>query len=224
MLQLDESSIFGNAYAGNVGIGTDNPQAKLHINLQTAISSFTGIKNAGLRIQGYNSPNNFALLGFRGVINSYTGNHAQIGALFTNSGSSLSFGTSNNYNTGITNTAMTIDYNGNVGIGTTIPGAYKLAVNGIIRAKEIRVETGWADYVFDNDYELRSLDNVAEYIQQNRHLPGIPSAKEIQENGLAVGELQTKMMEKIEELTLYIIAINKKVKALEKEKGINNKK
>ncbi|CAN5721157.1 hypothetical protein BH10BAC2_BH10BAC2_17840 [soil metagenome] len=114
---------------------------------------------------------------------------------------------------------------GNVGIGTINP-TYKLSVKGTIQAQEIRVETGWADYVFEEDYKLRSLDNVAAYIKQNKHLPGILSAKEIQENGLAVGEVQTKMMEKIEELTLYLIEQNtlilklqEKIEQVEKQKG-----
>jgi hypothetical protein len=212
LFQLEE--VGGAVQAGYVGIGTAAPQTKLHLSDQTAVSSFTGIKNAGLRIQGYNSPGNFALLGFSGYNNSYTGNLAQIGAKFTNSGSSLSFGTSKDYAAGITNTAMTIDYNGNVGIGTTTPGTYKLAVTGSIRAYEIRVETGWADYVFDKDYKLRSLNDVAKYIKQNKHLPGIPSADEIQKNGLAVGEVQTKMMEKIEELTLYVIELKKEIESM----------
>ena len=97
---------------------------------------------------------------------------------------------------------------GNVGIGTSNP-TQKLSVNGTIRAKEIRVETGWADYVFAPEYALRPLAEVETFVNENKHLPGIPSAADIQENGLAVGEVQTKMMEKIEELTLYLIELNK---------------
>lgn len=104
---------------------------------------------------------------------------------------------------------------GNVGIGTFNP-TNKLSVNGTIQSKEVRVETGWSDYVFEKDYKLRSLANVAEYIAQNKHLPDIPSAKEIQDNGLAVGEVQTKMMAKIEELTLYVIELQKQVNDLKK--------
>ena len=112
---------------------------------------------------------------------------------------------------------MTINQNGNVGIGTLSAGTYKLAVNGTIRAKEIRVESGWSDYVFEKGYALRSLNNVAKYIEQNKHLPGIPSAKEIQENGLAVGDVQTKMMAKIEELTLYVIKQEKSINDLKEQ-------
>ncbi len=102
---------------------------------------------------------------------------------------------------------------GNVGIGTSNP-TEKLSVNGHIRAKEIVVETGWADYVFEKAYKLKPLSEVEIFIQQNNHLPNIPSAAEIQINGLKVGEVQTKMMEKIEEMTLYIIELNKEIELL----------
>lgn len=108
--------------------------------------------------------------------------------------------------------------NGNVGIGTNNP-TYKLAVNGTIRSKEVRVESGWADFVFENDYKLPPLDEVESFIVKNKHLPGIPSAKNVAENGLAVGEMQAKMMQKIEELTLYLIEANKKIAILEKAMG-----
>jgi hypothetical protein len=102
---------------------------------------------------------------------------------------------------------------GNVGIGTINP-SYKLSVNGNIRAKEVVVETGWADFVFSKDYKLPALSEVEKYIKANNHLPEIPSAEEIQTNGLKVGELQTKMMQKIEELTLYVIELEKKIALL----------
>jgi sugar lactone lactonase YvrE len=104
---------------------------------------------------------------------------------------------------------------GSVGIGTSTPDVnYKLSVNGSIRSKEVVVETGWADYVFDEKYRLRPLSEIEKFIKENKHLPEIPSAKEIQENGLKVGEIQTKMMQKIEELTLYIIELKKEIDLL----------
>jgi hypothetical protein len=111
---------------------------------------------------------------------------------------------------------------GNVGIGTENFGTYKLAVNGNIRSKEIVVETGWADYVFDKSYKLPSLAEVEKFIRQNGHLPNIPSAKEVEEKGLPVGDTQKRMMEKIEELTLYIIQQQKEIDALKKAVSKNN--
>ena len=110
---------------------------------------------------------------------------------------------------------MYIKQNGNIGIGTTNP-TYKLAVKGTIRTNEVIVETGWADYVFEKDYKLPSLREVDQYIKNNKHLPEIPSAQEIQNNGLSVGEIQTKMMQKIEELTLYVIELQKQIDELKK--------
>jgi hypothetical protein len=92
---------------------------------------------------------------------------------------------------------------------------YKLNVNGTIRSKELIVESNWADYIFDDKYKLRPLEEVESFIQQNKHLPAVPSAANIQANGLKVSEISAKMMEKIEELTLYIIEQNKKIKKLE---------
>jgi hypothetical protein len=110
---------------------------------------------------------------------------------------------------------------GNVGIGTDNP-TYKLSVLGNIRCTEVVVETGWADYVFDKNYKLNSLDEVETFIQQNKHLPNIPSAKEVGEKGLSLGDTQKKMMEKIEELTLYIIQQQKEIDAMKKLVYKNN--
>jgi hypothetical protein len=111
---------------------------------------------------------------------------------------------------------------GNVGIGTNNP-TDKLSVNGSIRAKAIYVNTGWADYVFDKNFTLKSLEEVECFIEKNKHLPDIPAASEIEgENGLNVGEVNKLMMQKIEELTLYMIQANKEIKSLKSE--INNLK
>ncbi|MES2777836.1 MAG: hypothetical protein V4722_26890 [Bacteroidota bacterium] len=102
---------------------------------------------------------------------------------------------------------------GNVGIGTEFQ-PYKLAVNGTIRAKEIRINTGWADYVFAKNYKLMPLAQVEQYIKNNQRLPGIASAKKLQKEGVGISEMQTKMMAKIEELTLYMIEANKTIEIL----------
>ncbi|MDN3580775.1 hypothetical protein [Mucilaginibacter flavus] len=108
---------------------------------------------------------------------------------------------------------MYTDLNGNLGLNTLSPDpAYRLSVNGKIRAKEIRVETGWADYVFDKSYELPDLVNVKAYIAQNHHLPEIPSEAEVAKNGLNLGEMNRLLLKKVEELTLYLIEKDKEMK------------
>ena len=111
--------------------------------------------------------------------------------------------------------SMIIKNDGNVGIGTTTPNA-KLAVNGNIRAKEIKVETtNWPDYVFEKDYKLPSLRDTEKHIKEKGHLPGIPSAEEVKANGVDLGEMNAKLLKKIEELTLHLIEKDKKVTSLE---------
>lgn len=111
---------------------------------------------------------------------------------------------------------FTILGTGSVGIGTANPGSFKLAVEGIIGAREVQVTTAnpWPDYVFNQDYKLRPIFEVEQFIYANRHLPGVPSAKEVKENGLKLGEMDAILLEKIEELTLYMIELNKENEAL----------
>ncbi|MEX0273467.1 MAG: malectin domain-containing carbohydrate-binding protein [Flavobacteriaceae bacterium] len=101
---------------------------------------------------------------------------------------------------------------GNVGIGTSTPGAYKLAVNGDIRAKKVKVETAnWPDYVFTEAHDLPTLEEVRQHIAEKGHLPNIPSATEVEANGLDLGEMNRLLLEKLEELTLYILDQEKRM-------------
>ncbi|WP_276381623.1 tail fiber protein [Flavobacterium sp. H4147] len=124
-------------------------------------------------------------------------------------------------------------YDGNVGLGTKNPDM-RLTVNGSIHSKEVKVDVNIPvpDYVFKNDYNLKSLQEVENYIKENSHLPEIPSAKEFEKNGINVSEMNMNLLKKIEELTLYAIEQQKKsdmlmevvkqqskrLEALEKEK------
>jgi hypothetical protein len=109
-------------------------------------------------------------------------------------------------------TYLTIN-NGNVLIGQTtqINSSYKLDVNGTARAKEVVVNALGSDFVFDPAYKLYPLSFVKKYIDLNHHLPEIPSAKQMQTNGLLLGDNQMKLLQKVEELTLYTIAADKKI-------------
>lgn len=107
----------------------------------------------------------------------------------------------------------------NVGIGTSDPGSFKLAVEGKIGAREVQVTitNPWPDYVFQEDYELPSLMEVASFIKQNKHLPEIPPSEEIQRNGHKLGEMDVLLLKKIEELTLYLIELKKENEGLKKD-------
>lgn len=112
-----------------------------------------------------------------------------------------------------------ITENGKVGIGTKdFTGNHKLRVEGSIGSREVVVEaSGWSDFVFANNYQLRSLDKVEEFIIKNNHLPEIPSEKEVFEKGINLGEMDAKLLQKIEELTLYVIELNKQNQTQQKE-------
>lgn len=117
-----------------------------------------------------------------------------------------------NYGGDLTSTHFVMDNNGNIGLGTPNPFGWRLAVNGSIRAKEVRVETSWADFVFEETYDLPSLDDVEAHIKAKGHLKDIPSAEEVAKNGIYLGEMNSKLLQKIEELTIYLIDMNKVLK------------
>ncbi len=113
--------------------------------------------------------------------------------------------------------------NGNVGIGVLSP-ENALEVNGTIKAKGVTITLdGWADYVFDKDYKLENLDTIETYINKNQHLPGIPSTTQLQRDGVSVSEMLKLQMQKIEELTLYVIDLSKKNKVLAEQHKILSK-
>jgi hypothetical protein len=118
-------------------------------------------------------------------------------------------------NTAITKTLL----QGNILIGKTSQSnpSYKLDVNGNIRANKVVVNTTGADYVFDSAYHLLPPDSLAAYIQEHHHLPGVATALRMKEDGIDIGTNQTILLKKIEELTLYIISLQKQITAL-KEK------
>jgi len=198
---------------GNVGIGIDNDvPSKLSIYQPTIASNGN---TSVLQLRGKNPLQAFVdeFNTSRGYIKGIT-DRTQTNQ-FSREGIEIGTGGGDIYLTalGYQPALMVNGTTNNVGIGTNNP-TEKLSVNGHIRAKEIVVETGWADYVFDKQYTLPPLSEVEDFIKKNKHLPNIPSAASIQKDGLKVGEVQTKMMEKIEELTLYVIELKKEMELL----------
>jgi hypothetical protein len=118
----------------------------------------------------------------------------------------------NSYNSGYRDLVLQ-EHDGNVAIGTTDAKGYKLAVNGeaIFTRAKVKLQGNWPDYVFGNGYRLPSLKEVEAYIKQHQHLPDVPSEKEVAENGLDLGGNQAILLKKIEELTLYMIDVNKRL-------------
>ena len=106
--------------------------------------------------------------------------------------------------------------NGKIGINTSTP-QNELDVNGTIRAKEIRVESDWADFVFKRGYNLPSLKEVKRHIDENGTLPGVPSEKEVKANGVNLAETDVLLLQKIEELTLYIIDLKQEIEDLKSQ-------
>jgi hypothetical protein len=109
--------------------------------------------------------------------------------------------------------------NGNIGIGTTNPYTYKLAINGsaIATAMWVKNFANWPDYVFKTDYKLPALNDLKTYIDKNHHLPDVPTEKEVKQNGLNLGEMNKVLVKKVEELTLYMIDKDRQLAAQQAE-------
>ncbi|MES2774777.1 MAG: hypothetical protein V4722_11370 [Bacteroidota bacterium] len=188
---------------GSVGIGPFAPTNRLHVSANSASNGY-----GQLLLE--ETENDFARLNFKSTSTQNSGNNFwSIAAINSNTRSSERL----NFYNFASGDIMTLTGDGNVGIGTSSP-TYKLSVNGNIRSKEVVVETGWADYVFDEDYQLAPLEEVGKFIRENKHLPNIPSAKEVEAKGVNLGDMQKRMMEKIEELTLYVIELKAEMEKL----------
>ena len=185
---------------GNLGIGTSLPNNKLDVNGEIALGSGSVNANTTKIFIRNSSGNTWAISSGANMISE----------------SSFSI---YNWTNNQTEPFFHITSIGNIGIGTTTTGTHKLAVEGTIGAREIKVEAppSWSDFVFNETYELKNLEEVENFIEKNNHLPDVPSEKEVMENGIQLGEMDAKLLQKIEELTLYMIDINKRVKSLEEE-------
>lgn len=196
------------AATGNVGIGTIAPDEKLVVNgnIKAVLSTYLPAKNIAmikqLDFSGPTGAMNWTLRGVYQYPNGVLGNA---------DGGDLDVIKSWNGNT-ILGTKTDGTPLGNIGIGIINP-QNKLDVNGTIHSKAVNIDlNGWNDYVFKKDYQLRPLSEVKAYIDQNQHLPEIPSEQEMVKKGLDVGEMNKLLMKKVEELTLYLIEKDQQVK------------
>lgn len=183
---------------GKIGIGTENPAASLDVQGGSTNLSYY------INIRDYDSPasSNSTLIARDG--NTMFWNGGVIVGRYSNDVVG---------NLGHGNLIVT----GKAGIGTTDP-AHKLDVNGTIHAREVLVDLDFSgpDYVFEEDYELTSLEELDTYLKENKHLPEVPSAAQMEEEGVNVVEMEMLLLKKVEELTLHIIELEKRIKELEK--------
>lgn len=216
-LFVSASSFAQNSFpnTGNVGIGTNSPSTLLHVNgmfltsggaanldqADPTRSTLGFLANSGAMLMGWNR-------------NAGAGETDFIANKGPGGAGGFAFYDHDNYNN--ETQLMWIRGDGNVSIGTPDPHGYKLAVNGTIRSKEVKVEAGpWPDYVFLPTYKLRPIKEVEAYLSKNGHLPEMPSAKEVSKEGVGLGELNSKLLKKLEELTLYIIQQNHRIEKMQ---------
>ena len=248
---------------GNVGVGTKNPQAKLHIQDGTSqdaniLLASTGTNKSVIQFRtnatnitvgsdnvmrfnatsmqfnpssqmvvngNFKVTGNIVLSGLSGATTKILtiGSNGQLSTAdipetADNLGNHTATQNLNLNDKKIVNGASSTDgifvsTSGSVGIGTSNP-LYKLSVNGTILAKEIRVNEDasyWPDFVFDKDYELMSLSEVKQFVSKHKHLPSVPSAADIDGKDVSLGEMNRILLQKIEELTLYIIDLQKQI-------------
>lgn len=210
-----------NSTTGKVGIGKSDPTTLFEVYGASNPSVIVSSPNAKLEIgvattnSGYASfaRNGNVVLRILGGINEEKGMLFNLGNDLGDGRSYFKFGDERNGGWfSIYNNKKAI-INGSVGIGTSNP-SMPLEVNGKIRAKEIIVESGWADFVFNSDYYLPTLSEVESHINYHGSLPGMPTESEVKENGIGLSEMNTKLLQKIEELTLYMIQQNKEIERL----------
>lgn len=213
---------------GNIGIGTNTPGALLDVEGNMELG--TGTNPLKIR-QG-----NFT---FNGAERPYLfhdgGTNRKIGLGITDNGAIRNFiELYEGNNPGLQyidfgiegSSAMRINSEGRVAIGTLdFSGEHQLTIEGSIGSRKVVVQpTGWSDFVFEDHYDLPALEEVENHINENGHLPEIPSEEEVIKNGIDVGAMDAKLLQKIEELTLYMIDMNKQVQQLKSENKVLKEK
>jgi hypothetical protein len=238
----DINSVLNWTASGNVGIGTASPENKLDIINQPGqpqnlfrlrvdgapndyfrILNATGASGQFIpNLYGHHTSDNRQALYITGSVDASNDSGVEPIMVFdsriSNSSTAVrplfawdSYG----------NRKMTLSANGNLGIGTTDPGSFKLAVNGKVWAQEVQVALSnpGPDYVFEKDYNLMSLEEIKAYIDKHKHLPEVPSAKEMETNGVNLSEMNMMLLKKVEELTLHVIELKKEVNELKGSKN-----
>lgn len=214
--------------SGEMGVGTSTPLHKFHVNDGALMLSGT--------VPGFGGPQ----LLFSDNVTTHPNGRWAIEYLTADSSrpsmGGLNFWTPFNPGGGsgtAGNYSLFLKDDGKIGMGVTddstdskfcasaLPTGYRLYVNGGILTTKVKVanycSTAWADYVFANDYKLKPLSEVETFVKENKHLPNIPSASEIEKEGLDLADMQSKQMGKIEELTLYMIEMKKEIEILKME-------
>ena len=189
---------------GNVGIGTTAPGAKLNVVASEAIR-VTGTGTSGVTSSGYISffdSNNTTRLGYIG--DGSTGTNDLI--LLADAGGGLNLGS------GGSAYRLYINSSGQISVNTSDAKGYQFAVNGsaIATAMTVKLNANWPDYVFKKDYHLPALAEVKTYIDQNHHLPEMPTETQVIKDGINLGEMNRLLTKKVEELTLYAIEQDRK--------------
>ncbi|MEK6152013.1 hypothetical protein WIW50_02070 [Flavobacteriaceae bacterium 3-367] len=203
---------------GNVGISASNPTSKLEI--RSTGAHYTS--NASLYVKDMTNRGTLILESLLDQPTDFVlKNNNRLSWVASTRGSSenyaLSFYPSLN-GTSWSSPVLSLKTNGRIGIGTSAPDS-KLTVKGKIHAEEVKVDLSvpGPDYVFKDDYDLRTLEETQQYIKEHGHLPNIPSAEEMEENGMELGLMNMKLLEKIEELTLYLLQQDKIIKQLSEQ-------
>jgi hypothetical protein len=203
------NSFEGNQFInGSVGIGNINPLAKLDISGNLILRNYENITGKGSNMMFTAYGDDLYGPKIRSYLTFASGVNSNMGLVLSS------------YCSGYKDELFL--YNGMVGIGTMSP-QNKLDVNGTIHSKEVKVDmNGWPDYVFKKEYNLPTLKEVEKQITEKGHLENIPSEEEVLKNGINLGEMNAKLLQKIEELTLYMINQNKNIEVLMQENQNQN--